>query len=55
MIRRALIDAILSMLVAFGIAIALVSYEYVGLAMVTLIVFMVVPFIRIFRYRQVLK
>lgn len=55
MIRRALIDSAVSMVVAFGIAIALVNVEQVGLAMVTLILFMMVPFMRILRNRRVLK
>ena len=55
MIRNALIDAAVSMVVAFAIAIVLVKYEQVGQAMVTLILFMLVPFMRIIRNRQVLK
>jgi len=55
MIRRALIDAAVSMVVAFVIAIALVNVEHVGLAMVMLILFMLVPFIRIIRNRRALK
>jgi uncharacterized membrane protein YesL len=55
MIRRALLDSAVSMVVAFGIAIALVKHEQVGLAMVTLILFMLVPFMRILRNRRVLK
>ena len=55
MIRSALIDAAASMVVAFAIAIALVKYEQVGQAMVTLVLFMLVPFMRILRNRQVLK
>ena len=55
MIRSALIDAAASMVVAFAIAIALVKYEQVGQEMVTLDLFMLVPFMRIPRNRQVLK
>jgi uncharacterized membrane protein YesL len=52
LIRRALIDAAVSMLVAFVIAIALVNYEQVGLAMVILVLFMSAPFMRIIRNRR---
>jgi uncharacterized membrane protein YesL len=55
LIRRALIDASLSMVVAFTLAILLVNYGQVGLAMVALILFMAVPFMRIIRNRRVLK
>ena len=55
MIQRALIDAAVSMVVAFAIAIALVNYEHVGLAMITLVLFMLVPFMRIIRNRRVLE
>jgi hypothetical protein len=54
MLRLALFDAALSMVVAFGIAITLVSYEHVALAMVTLVLFMLAPFMRIIRHRRVL-
>ena len=55
LIRNALVDAALSMVVAFVLAIMLVYYEQVALAMVTLILFMLVPFMRIIRNRRVLK
>jgi uncharacterized membrane protein YesL len=55
MIRRALMDAALSMVAAFIIAILLVNYDQVALAMVALILFMLVPFMRIIRNRRVLK
>ena len=55
MIRNALIDAAVSMVMAFAIAIVLVNYEQVGQAMVILVLFMLVPFMRILRNRQVLK
>ena len=55
LIRRALVDAAVSMVVAFVIAIALVNHEHVGLAMVTLVLFMTAPFFRIIRNRRVLE
>jgi uncharacterized membrane protein YesL len=55
LIRRALIDAALSMVVAFAVAIMLVSYEQIALAMVNLMLFMLVPFIRIIRNRRILE
>jgi uncharacterized membrane protein YesL len=55
MIRIALVDAAVSMAVAFALAILLVNYGQVGLAMVALILFMAVPFMRIIRNRRVLK
>lgn len=54
LIRDALIDAALSMVIAFIIAIALVNFDHVALAMITLMLFMLVPFIRIVRHRQLL-
>lgn len=55
LIRNALIDAALSMVVAFALAILLVSYKHIALAMVILILFMLAPFIRIIRNRRVIK
>ncbi|MBT8133357.1 MAG: hypothetical protein KJO03_02545 [Gammaproteobacteria bacterium] len=55
LIRHALIDAAVSMVVAFVLAITLVSNEQVALAMVTLVLFMLVPFMRIIRHRRILK
>lgn len=55
LIRFALIDAALSMVVAFIFAIMLVNYDQAALAMVTLILFMLVPFMRIIRNRRILK
>ena len=52
MIRRAVIDAAISMVVAFALAILLVNYEQIALAMVVLILFMVTPFIRIIKNRR---
>ena len=55
LIRRALIDAALSMLVAFVLAIVLVNYDQIALGMVVLILFMLVPFVRILRNRREMK
>ena len=55
MIRSALIDAALSMAIAFVLAFILVNYDQVALAMVTLMLFMLVPFMRIIRNRRVLR
>jgi hypothetical protein len=55
LIRRALIDAALSMVVAFAIAILLVNNNQIGFAMVVLILFMLAPFIRIIRNRRVIR
>jgi len=55
LIRRALIDAALSMVVAFALAIFLVNNSKIALAMVVLVLFMLVPFIRILRNRRLIK
>ena len=55
LIRKALIDAALSMMVAFAVAIVLVNYDLIAMAMVVLIIFMLIPFIRILMNRQLLK
>ena len=55
LMRNALIDAALSMVVAFVLAGILVNYEHIALAMVSLILAMLVPFIRIIRNRRVLE
>ena len=55
LIRSALIDAALSMVVAFALAVMFVNYDQMALAMVILILFMLVPFIRIIRNRRILK
>ncbi|MDH5712289.1 MAG: hypothetical protein OEZ15_11605 [Gammaproteobacteria bacterium] len=55
LIRHALIDAALSMVVAFALAIVLVNYEQMALAMVVLILFMLVPFMRILKNRREMK
>ena len=55
LVRNALIDAALSMVVAFALAIMLVNYALIALAMVVLILFMLAPFIRIVKNRRVLK
>lgn len=55
LMQRALIDAAMSMVVAFALAILLVNNSQIGLAMVLLILFMLAPFIRILRNRRVIK
>jgi uncharacterized membrane protein YesL len=55
LIRYALIDAALSMIVAFLIAIVLVNYSQIVLAMVVLILFMLAPFIRIVKSRRLIE
>ena len=52
MIRNAVIDAAISMVVAFALAILLVNYAQIALAMVVLILFMLAPFIRIIKNRR---
>lgn len=52
LIRHALVDAAVSMVVAIGIAIYLVSINQIELAMVMLILFMLVPFVRILKDRR---
>jgi hypothetical protein len=54
LIRRALIDAALSMVMAFLLAVMLVNYSQIALAMVVLVLFMLVPFIHILRKRRVI-
>jgi uncharacterized membrane protein YesL len=55
LIRSALIDAALSMAVAFALAVMLVNYDQIALAMVILMLFMLVPFVRIIWNRRTLK
>jgi uncharacterized membrane protein YesL len=55
LIRSALIDATISMAIAFVIAIVLVNLDQIGLAMVTLILFMMAPFMRIIIHRRALN
>jgi hypothetical protein len=55
LIRRALIDAALSMAVAFALAILLVKNNQIAFAMVILVLFMIAPFIRILKNRGVIK
>jgi hypothetical protein len=55
LIRTALFDAALSMVVAFALAMMLVNYDQMALAMVILVLFMLVPFMRIIRNRRILK
>lgn len=55
LIRHAVIDATWSMVVAFLLAIIFVNYEQIALAMVVLILFMLVPFIRILKNRREMR
>mgnify|MGYP000716285327 CR=1 FL=1 len=55
LIRNALIDAALSMVVAFAIALILVNYAQVALAMVILLLFMLLPFILILDHSGYIK
>ena len=55
LIRSALIDAALSMAVAFAFAMMLVNYNQIAFAMVILMLFMLVPFVRIIWNRRTLK
>ena len=55
MIRSALVDAAVSMVVAFALAILLVNYAQIALAMVVLILFMMAPFIRIIKNRRAMQ
>jgi uncharacterized membrane protein YesL len=55
LIRRALIDAALSMVAAFALAVLLVNNSQIALAMVVLILFMLAPFIRILWNRRLIK
>jgi len=52
LIRGAVIDATLSMVAAFGIAIALVQLGRIGPAMLVLLASMLLPFARILRHRK---
>jgi hypothetical protein len=52
LIRRALIDCTLSMLIAFAIVIALVRHGWISTAMLILLASMGFPFLRIWRHRR---
>ncbi len=52
LIRGALLDSTLSMIVAFVIIITLVSNGWISVAMLTMLVSMFYPFLRIFRHRK---
>jgi hypothetical protein len=52
LIRRAVIDSTLSMVVAFSAVIALVRQGWMSLAMSTLLASMLYPFIGIWRHRR---
>lgn len=52
LIRSAVLDATLSMLLAFSVAIALVQLGWIGTAMLVLLASMLLPFARILRHRK---
>lgn len=52
LIRGAVIDSTLSMLLAFGVVIALVQQGWMSLAMLILLLSMGLPFVRIWRHRR---
>lgn len=52
LIRRALMDSALSLVVAFAVAIGLVMQDLMFIAMLVLLVSMFIPFIRIFKHRK---
>lgn len=55
LIRRALIDSALSLVIAFAIVIFLVQQGHMLLAMVILLLAMGAPFIRIWTHRQEIR
>lgn len=52
MIKRALLDSSLSMVLAFGLVIVLVNQGWMSLAMLILLLSMGAPFFRIWRHRR---
>lgn len=52
LIRSAVIDATLSLVVTFVVAILLVRSGWIGLAMLVLLVSLLSPFVRILRHRR---
>ncbi len=52
LIRRALIDSTLSMVLAFGLIILLVTRGLIGWAMLVMLLSMPMPFIRIIQHRK---
>lgn len=52
LIRSAVIDATLSMVAAFAVAILLVQLGWIGLGMLVLFVSLLSPFLRILRHRK---
>ena len=52
LIRKALMDSALSLVVAFAVAIVLVMQDLMFIAMLVLLVSMFIPFIRIFKHRK---
>ena len=55
MIHSALIDAGISMVVAFAVEIFLVNYAHIALALIVLLLFMLAPFIRIIKNRRAMQ
>ena len=52
LIKGALFDSTLSMVLAFGIVIALVNTGWISIGMLVLLISMFYPFLRIFRHRK---
>ncbi len=52
LIRRALIDSTLSMVLAFALIILLVTRGFIGWAMLVMLLSMPMPFIRIIQHRK---
>jgi hypothetical protein len=52
MIRRALVDSTVSMVLAFTLVILLVNQGWMSLAMLILLLSMAFPFVRIWRHRR---
>jgi hypothetical protein len=52
LIRGALVDSTLSMVIAFAIVIALVNTGWISVAMLVLLLSMFYPFLRILRHRK---
>lgn len=52
LIRNALLDSTVSMVLAFAVVIALVQFDYMSLGMLVLLLSMFVPFVRILRHRR---
>lgn len=52
LIRGAVVDSTVSMVIAFGVVIALVTSGWISVAMLVLLVSMFYPFLRILRHRK---